>query len=94
MQQAGGEQLAEHRTPRRLVEVGAGAEGRQLAMVELLDLLGRLAAQDVDQVAGAEALAGAQRGRHGLLRGHRAVPHFGRFEAGVAVAAGAASSPK
>ena len=87
-EQAGGEQLAEDRAPAHVVEIGADAEGRQAVVAELLDLVGRLAAQDVDQVSGTEALAGAQRGGQRFLRGDRAVPDLRRIDAYVAVAAG------
>ena len=90
VEQAAGQQLAGDAAPGGFVEIGADAEGRQLVVAELGDLVGGLAAQDVDQVAGAEALAGAQRGGHDLLRGDGAVPELGRRLAGVAVAAGVA----
>ena len=53
----------------------------------LAHLGGVLAAQHVDHVGGAEALAGAMDAGQELLRRHRAVPGLGRIEAAVAVAA-------
>ena len=61
--QAGGSQLAEYAFPGMVVEVGADAEGRQLVVVPLFDLVGRLATQDVGQVADAKAHAGTEDGR-------------------------------
>src|SRR6202012_3781706 len=57
---------------------------------QLLDAFGGVAAQDVDQVAGAEALAAAVDRRQRLLRRLGAVPDPGRGDAVVAVAAGPA----
>ncbi len=51
------------------------------------DLVGALAEQDVDDVPGAEALAGTDHGREHLLRRHGGVPQLRRLEARVAVAA-------
>ena len=48
---AEGDELAQHAAPLRLGEIGADAEGGQLLVAELRHLLGRLAAQHVDQVA-------------------------------------------
>ena len=53
-----------------------------------------LAAQHVDQVRGAEALAGAVHARQRLLRGYGAVPGLRRLQAVVAVAAVAPGSPR
>ncbi|EGY01901.1 hypothetical protein AZA_54302 [Nitrospirillum viridazoti Y2] len=80
-------QLAEHRLPVALGNLRTTAEGLQLVMAEAHHLFGGAAAQHVDQVAHPEFLAGAVDGRQRLLRRHRAVPGFHRFEAGVAVAA-------
>jgi hypothetical protein len=44
---------------RRSLEIGADAEGAELVVAELADAFAVAAAQHVDQVAGAEALAGA-----------------------------------
>ena len=72
----------------------ADAEGRQPVVAELQDRVGLLAAQEVDQVLGAEALAGAQDRRQRLLRRDGAVDHLDAVEAEVAVAAGLVVSPK
>jgi hypothetical protein len=90
MDQPGRRQLAENALPGMVVEVAADTEGGQLVMVPLLDLVGRLAAQDVGQVRDAEAHAGAENGRQRFLRRLRAVPQFRRFGTDVAVAAGLA----
>ena len=81
-------ELAEHRLPGAPVEVGADAEGRQPVVAGARHALVGLAEQQVDQVALAEALAGAPHRRERLLGRDRAVPGPGRLEAGVAVAAG------
>ncbi len=87
LDQPGDDQLAEHRAPLAAVEIGADAEGGQAVMAELVDPFGPGAAQDVDQVAGAEALAGAQHGGERLARGLGAVPRLDRLAAIVALAA-------
>src|SRR5438270_14070562 len=85
---AGGDELAEHPLPPRLVELGADAEGLQPVVAELGDAVARLAGQHVDEMADAEALAGAVDRRDRLLRRDRPVPALDRGEAGVAIAAG------
>ncbi len=87
-EQAGGHQLAEHAAPGAGVEVLADAVGAQFAVAELADLVVLAAAQDVDQVAHAEALAAAVDAAERFLGGHAGVPGVGRDEAVVAVAAG------
>ena len=55
----------------------ADAEGGQLVVAEAGDLVRGFAEQDVDQMAGAEALAGAPGGGQGLLRGEEIkIPPF------------------
>ena len=73
-QEAARHQLAEDAAPAPDVELVPDAEGRQLVVAEAFDLLGLLAAQDVDQVLRAEALAGAVDRGEGLLRRDRRVP--------------------
>ncbi|CUJ50421.1 Uncharacterised protein [Achromobacter sp. 2789STDY5608628] len=91
-QQALRQQLAQHAAPGRVAQVFAHAEHAQGFVAVLLGAVGDLAAQDVDDVAGAVALAAflpeAVDGRQHLLRGHGAVPGLGRIEADVAIAAG------
>ena len=88
LQQPARDELAEDVPPALGVELPADAEGRQPLVAEAAHLLGRLAAQQVDQVLGAEALAGAVDRRERLLRRNRRVEGRHRLEAGVAVAAG------
>ena len=57
-------------------------------MPKLQNLVGSLAAQDIDQVSGTETLAGAQGCRQRFLGHHRAVPDHRRIETHIAVAAG------
>jgi hypothetical protein len=64
------------------------AVGRQAVVAAAGDLLGRVAAQDADEVLGAEALAGAQHGGEGLAGGVGGVEEHGTVGAEVAVAAG------
>ena len=68
-------ELAEYRAPLAVAEVRADVEGLELIVAEARDTLGRFSAQDVDQVAGAEALAGAINAGQRLLRRLGAVPH-------------------
>ena len=51
------DQLAQDGAPLRLARSRADAEGAEPLVAVLRHLVGRLAAQHVDQVAGAEALA-------------------------------------
>src|SRR6185437_4077285 len=51
-------ELTQHGPPLRHIEVGADAEGAQAVVAELLDFRGALAAQDVDDMLGAEAESG------------------------------------
>ena len=83
----GGVELAEDRAPLVAVVLLADPEGRQPVVAELLDRVGLLAAQEIDQMLGAEALAGAQDRRHRLLRGDGAVDHLDAAAADVAIAA-------
>jgi hypothetical protein len=87
-------QLADHRAPLGRLEVGADGEGRQPVVPRAHDLVGGFSHQAVDDMAGAEALAGAHhRGQH-LLAQFRAVDHRRRLQAHVAIAARAVCSPK
>ena len=84
------DELAQHAAPARLVEVGADAERRQALVAVLGDLVGDLAAQHVDQVAGAEAdaalvLEAVDAGQQ-LARRLGAVPGVGIRQAVVAIA--------
>src|SRR5690606_29493643 len=56
---AEGDELAEDAAPRGLVEVGADAEDREVVVLPLLHPVGGAAEKHVDEVHGAEALAGA-----------------------------------
>ena len=80
-------QLPRHATPGQLGKVLADAEGGQLVVRELRDLVGDLAAQDIDQMRHAEAPPGAQHRAQQLLRRHRAVEQLRRVAADVAGAA-------
>ena len=90
-QDAARQQLADHAAPVLLGEVGAETVRRQRVVALLADAVGRAAAQDVDEVAGAERLAALalqpDDRRQQLLRGDESVPGLGRLEARVAVAA-------
>ena len=81
--------LPQHRLPGPRIGVLAGAEHRQLVVAEAGGLFGRLAGQHVDDVAGAEPLAGAVDGGHRLDGDLGAVPAGDRGEAGIAIAAAA-----
>src|SRR5690606_4027970 len=65
--QAGGDQLAEHAAPGAAVEVAADAIGAQLVVAALADPVVLAAAQDIDQVADAVALAAAVYGAESRL---------------------------
>jgi hypothetical protein len=58
-EQAMGDQLAEHAAPLAFVEIAADGPGAELVVLELLHALGADAAQDVDDMRRAEALAAA-----------------------------------
>ena len=81
------EQLAHDRTPLRVGEILADSVGAQPVVAPGEDLLGLLAAQDVDHVSGAEALARAVDAGEQFLGLGGAVPGAGRVQADVAVAA-------
>ena len=94
-----GNQLTQHGAPMRFVQIGAAAEGRQAGVAVLRHLVGHLAAQHVDQVAGAEAaraeallavLLEAVDAAEQLARRLGGVPDGRRMETVVAVAAGLA----
>src|SRR3954451_8197772 len=84
---AGALQLAEDRAPLVLVVLLADAEGGQPLVAEFENGLGLLAAEEIDQMLGAEALAGTGDGRKRLLRSDSAVDDFGTFKTDVAIAA-------
>src|SRR3569832_644220 len=90
LQQPAHHELAQHGAPDLVALAGAAAEHGELSVAEAVDLFRGLAEQHVDDVAGAEARAGAVDGGEQLLRGLGAVPQRGRIEADVAVAAGLA----
>jgi short-subunit dehydrogenase len=92
--QSQSDQLPEDAAPRGFIEIGADPEHRQLVVVPSGDSFAGLAAQHIDEMHGAEALAGAVDRGKGFLRWSGRIKGFGRFEAGVAVAAGCARSPK
>src|SRR5690606_37384293 len=75
------------RPPAARVQLVADPERREPVVPEAPHPLRRLAEQHVDQVAGAEALAGPDDRREELLGGEGAVEGRDRLEAGVAVAA-------
>ena len=75
--QSARDELAEHRAPRRRVEVRADAERREPVVPEAADSFVVLAEQHVDDVARAEALPGAVHAGEGLLCGLRCVPRSG-----------------
>ena len=87
-----GDQLAQQRTPLRLGQISADAEGGEFVVPVLRHLLGDLAAQDVHDVAGAEGRAAgllhAVDARKQLARGLGGVKELRRMQAVVAVAAG------
>ena len=80
-------ELAEDRLPFPFRARRAHAEGRQPFVAAAADLVVRLAAQDRDQVPGAEALAGAERGGEGHARRLGRIEELRRVTAEVAVAA-------
>ena len=88
LQQAVADQLPEHATPLPGVEVAADAIGADRLVPELAHLGGVGAAQHVDHVRRAEALAGAVDAGQRLARGLGGVPGAWRLPAVVAVAAG------
>jgi hypothetical protein len=79
--------LAENRTPFPPVVLLADAEGRQAIVAEFFYRFAVLADENVDQVLGAEALAGAHHGGECLLRRDRSVDHLGAVAAEIAIAA-------
>ena len=81
-------QLPVDRQPTAAVEFAADAKRLQPVVAEAADPLGGVAEQYVDEVMGAEALAGAVHRRQRLLRRNRAVPALGRIAAIIAIAAG------
>src|SRR5262249_11102129 len=87
-QQACRVKLAEDRAPFVAAELLADAEGRQGVVTEILDGLGFVPEEEVDQMLGAEPFAGAYDRRHGLLRGDGAVDDGDAAVADVAIAAG------
>src|SRR5690606_31756698 len=85
--QAGREKLAIDRLPGFCRNILAGAEDRHLDMAEPRGLVVLVAHEHIDQMSGAEALAGpVDRGKR-LDRGIGSVPGVDRLETGVAIAA-------
>ena len=76
-EQARGNELPEHRVPARLVEIAADPERLEGVVAVALDALVGVAGEDVDEVGGAELLAGAVDRRQRLLGGERAVEALG-----------------
>src|SRR5690606_9976935 len=85
--EAHGEQLPEDRLPDARRDVLAGAEDGHVRMAEALRLLVLDPHEDIDDMAGAEALAGAVDRGERLDGRFRAVPGLDRVAAGVAIAA-------
>src|SRR5690606_4203588 len=81
------DELADHRAPGAARELGAGAVHGERLVAMLPDLVRRVAEQHVDDVRGAETLAGAVYGRQELSRRLGRIPRRGRIRAVVAVAA-------
>ena len=86
-QEAGSDQLTEHRPPLLLGELEADPERADRRVAVLEHLLGRTSEQDVDQMAHAEAFARPVHAGQRLLCGDRSVPARRRAQAVVAVAA-------
>ena len=86
--QTGGVELAKDAAPDRSRAARADAKGRQRGVAEAPDLLRFLAQKNVDQMFGAKALAGTQKGRQGHARLGRRIGRHNAVEADVAVAAG------
>src|SRR4051812_15512585 len=80
-------QLAEDRAPLVLVVLLADAEGAQPLVAEFENGLGLLAAEQIDQMLGAETFARTYHGGKRLLRSDSAVDDFGTFQTDVAIAA-------
>ena len=87
-QEAVGYQLADDVAPLVAGEFLADAVGGDFVMAELADAVGVGAEQDIDEMDGAEPLAGADDAGQGFLRGDGAVEHVGGGAAGIAIAAG------
>ena len=86
--------LPEHRLPGRALQVLTNREGWQKIVAALAHLVGGVAGQDVDQMVGAEAFAGAQHRRQRLAHGFRRVEQPGRGLAQIAIAAGIRDLPE
>ena len=87
-QQAERDALARDGAPFSVAALPAYGEGAQLIVAALRDFVGGFAAQHVDHVHRAEALARAVHAGEQLLRRQRAIEGRGCIETGVAVAAG------
>ena len=87
MDEAHGGELADDGLPGLLVDVLADFEDGETGVTEADDLVRRLAAQDVDDVAGAEGLARAVDGGERHFGRFGCIPRFSRGKAIVAVAA-------
>ena len=88
LQQAEAYALADDGAPVFVGQVGADAEGGEFLMAVVPYPIVGFAAQDVDDVAGGEALADAVDAAEEFLHQQRAVEADGRVQAVVAVAAG------
>ena len=90
-----GDHLAEYREPLLLVHALTDAEGAEPVVAQAPYFLVGLAAQYVDHMMGAEALAGAVDAGQRLAGGVGAVPGVRRIQTIVAVAQGLSEiSPK
>ena len=87
-QQPGRHQLTKDGTPFVLGEFAADAERRQPIVTELPDAFVCGPGQHVDEMGGAESLAGSIDAGQGFLGRHGAVEALHRVQAGVAIAAG------
>ena len=97
-EQALRDQLSEHAAPRGFGQIAADAEGGERLVVPLFDALGRIAAQDIDELASAKAhatgLLHAVCAGQRHLRLARGVPGLRRSQARIAVAARLAAFTK
>src|SRR6185312_2314925 len=81
-------ELAENGMPFVFTELDANTEGLDLVMTEILDALGRLAEQHIDEIGRTEALTSADHRRNGFLRRDQPIPNALRPQTIVAIAAG------
>ncbi len=85
--QSRGKKLAIDRLPGFGRQVLASSENRHIDVAEAGCLVVLVAEQNIDEVAGTEALSRSVDRRHRLDRGIRPIPGFHGFQAGIAVAA-------